>query len=107
MTWVKLDCLKSSNKLETCPPSTPRMMPRLESSILVLPRCEIFLSRTWSMRPITLRTDTLHHPENVIHDCTTGSPKGHETYGDGNSIVVGGVTTTQGGWENQPQGKGS
>jgi len=43
----------------------------------------------------------------VNHDRTAGSPKGCEPYGDGNSIVVGGVTTTHGGWESQPQGKGS
>jgi hypothetical protein len=58
------------------------------------------------MRPIKLRTDTLSHSDNVIHDCTAGSPKGREPYGDGASIVVGGVTTTHGGWESQPQGKG-
>ena len=43
----------------------------------------------------------------VSHDCTAESPTGREPYGDGGSIVVGGVTTTQGGWESQPQGKGS
>jgi len=46
-------------------------------------------------------------PDNVIHDCTAGSPTGCEPYGDGNSIVVGGVTPTQGGRENRPQGEGS
>jgi hypothetical protein len=59
------------------------------------------------MRPIKLRTDALTHPENVTYDRTAGSPKGRESYGDGDSIVVGGVPTTQGGWESQPQGKGS
>ena len=58
------------------------------------------------MRPIKLRKDTLSHPDNVIHDCTAGSPKGREPYGDGAPIVVGGVTPTQGGWESQPQGEG-
>ena len=58
------------------------------------------------MRPIKPRTEILNHPENVIYDCTAGSTKGCEPYGDGNSIVVGGVTTTQGGWESQPQGEG-
>jgi hypothetical protein len=40
------------------------------------------------MRPIKPRTDALSHPDNVIHDCTAGSPKGREPYGDGDSIVV-------------------
>jgi hypothetical protein len=30
-------------------------------------------------------------PDNVIHDYTAGSPTGREPYGDGNSIVAGGV----------------
>ena len=59
------------------------------------------------MRPIKPRKDTLSRPDNVIHDCTAGSPTGREPYGDGNSIVVGGITSTQGGWESQPQGEGS
>ena len=59
------------------------------------------------MRPIKSRTDTLNRPRNVTYDRTAGSPTGREPYGDGNSIVVGGVTTTQGGWESQPQGEGS
>jgi hypothetical protein len=59
------------------------------------------------MRPIKPRTDTLSRPTNVVYDCTAGSPTGREPYGDGNSIVVGGVTSTQGGWESQPQGEGS
>ena len=58
------------------------------------------------MRPIKPRKDTLSHPDNVIHDCTTGSPKGREPQGDGVPIVVGGVATTHGGWESQPQGEG-
>jgi len=49
------------------------------------------------MRPIKLRTETLTILH-VTHDCTTGSPKGREFYGDGDPIVVGGVATTQGGW---------
>jgi hypothetical protein len=39
-------------------------------------------------------------------ECTTGSPKGREPYGDGAPIVLVGVTTDQGGWESQPQGEG-
>lgn len=58
------------------------------------------------MRSITRRTGILTHPH-VIYDCTAGSPTGRESYGDGDSIVVGGVTTTQGDWENQLQGQGS
>ena len=49
------------------------------------------------MRPIKLRTETLTILH-IIHDCTTGSPKGRESYGDGDPIVVDGVTTIQGGW---------
>ena len=59
------------------------------------------------MRPSKPRTDTPPHPINVIQDRTAGSPTGRESYGDGNSIVVGGLTTTHGGWESQPQGEGS
>lgn len=59
------------------------------------------------MRSLTLRTGTLTHPDNVTYDCTAGSPTGREAYGDGDSIVVGGVTTTQGNWESQSQGEGS
>ena len=51
----------------------------------------------WSMRPIKLRTETLTILH-VTHDRTTGSPKGRESYGDGDPIVVDGVTTIQGGW---------
>jgi len=58
------------------------------------------------MRPIKPRTDALSHPDNVARDCTAGSPKGRESYGDGALIVVGGVTTTHGGWESQPQDEG-
>jgi hypothetical protein len=58
------------------------------------------------MRPIKPRTDTLSHSNNVIRDRTAGSPKGREPYGDGDPIVVGGVTPTHGGWESQLQGKG-
>ncbi len=53
---------------------------------------------------------TKRHPNpsyHVTHNCTAGSPKGRESYGDGNSIVVGGVTSTQGSWESQLQGEGS
>lgn len=39
----------------------------------------------------------LTHPENVTYDRTTGLPKGRETYGNGVSIVVVGVTTHHGG----------
>jgi hypothetical protein len=58
------------------------------------------------MRPIKPRTDALSHSDNVLHDRTAGSPTGREPYGDGNPIVVGGVTPTHGGWESQPQGEG-
>ncbi len=58
------------------------------------------------MRSLTLRTGTRTHPH-VIYDRTAGSPVGREAYGDGDSIVVGGVTTTQGGWESRSQGEGS
>jgi len=58
------------------------------------------------MRPIKPRTDTLNHPRYVLCDRTTGSPKSREAHGDGNLIVVSGVTTTHGGWESQPQGEG-
>ena len=58
------------------------------------------------MRPIKPQKDTLNHL-NVIHDRTAGSPTGREPYGDGNSIVVGGVTSTQGDRENRSQGEGS
>jgi len=59
------------------------------------------------MRSITLRTGVLTHHDNITYDRTAGSPKGRESYGDGDSIVVGGVTTTQGDWESQSQGQGS
>lgn len=58
------------------------------------------------MRPGKPRTGTLTHPENVFRDRTAGSPTGREPYGDGNPIVVGGVTTTYGDWESQSQGEG-
>ena len=58
------------------------------------------------MRPFKPQTDTLSHPENVLHDRTAGSPTGREPYGDGAPILVGGATPTHGGWENQLQGKG-
>ncbi len=58
------------------------------------------------MRPIKSRTDTLSYPKNVIKDWTAGWPKGREPYGHGDPIVVGEVTLTPGGWENQLQGEG-
>ena len=48
----------------------------------------------WSVRPIKPRTDALSHPDNVARDRTAGSPTGREPYGDGDPIVVGGVTPT-------------
>ena len=108
MRWVKLNCFKSSGELETIPPLTQRLRSSPGSSILYKLRVAKSSCREQgSVRPIKPRTDTLSHPDNVIHDRTAGSPKGREPYGDGNSIVVGGVTSTQGGWENQPQGEGS
>lgn len=108
MIWVKLNCLKSSGKLETIPPLTQRLRSSPDSSILYSLRVAKFSCRErGSVRPIKPRKDTLSHSDNVIHDCTAGSPTGREPYGDGNSIVVGGVTTTQGGRESRPQGEGS
>ena len=96
MIWVKLNCLKSSGELETIPPLTQRLKSSPGSSILYEVRVAKSSCREqWSMRPIKPRKDTLSHPDNVIHDCTAGSPKGREPYGDGDSIVVGGVTSTQ------------
>ena len=43
---------------------------------------------------------------NVTYDRTAGLPTGRELYGNGNPIVVDGVTTIQGDWESQLQGKG-
>lgn len=43
--------------------------------------------------------ERLTHPIYVTYDCTTGLPKGRESYGNGVSIVVVGVTTHQGGRE--------
>jgi hypothetical protein len=106
MTWVKLNCLKSSGELETRIPSTQQLKSRPDNNILEVSRCEILLSGTGSMRPIKPRTDTLTHPENVLYDCTAGSPKGCEPQGDGNPIVVGEATLTHGGWESQLQGEG-
>ena len=39
-------------------------------------------------------------------DRNSGSPTSHEAHGDGASIVLGGVTPSQGAWESQVQGKG-
>lgn len=58
------------------------------------------------MRPVTPRTDTLRLPDNVLYDCTVGSPSRREAYGDGAAIVVGGVTSTQGDRESRSQGEG-
>jgi group II intron reverse transcriptase/maturase len=58
------------------------------------------------MRPPRPRTDTLRHPRYVIYDRTAGLPTGREPHGNGDLIVVGGVTSTYGGWESQPQGEG-
>ena len=59
------------------------------------------------MRYIKPRMDILNCSRYVIYDRTTGSPTGREPYGDGDSIVVVGVTPHQGGWESQPQGEGN
>ena len=68
--------------------------------------CEISSMGTGSVRPVKLRTDTLSLSRYVTYDCTAGSPKGREPYGDGALIVVGGVTPTYSGWESQLQGEG-
>ena len=105
LLWVKLDCLKSSDKLEPSPPSTPRLASSLGCSTIVFPSCEISHPGTWSMRPVTSRTDTLRQPENVTRDCTVGSPTRREAQGDGAAIVVGGVTSTHGDRESRLQGQ--
>ncbi len=43
---------------------------------------------------------------NVSFDRNSGWPKGHKAQGHGASVVLVGVTTHQGAWENQVQGKG-
>ncbi|WP_201366161.1 hypothetical protein [Dictyobacter formicarum] len=58
------------------------------------------------MRSTTLRTDTLPYPDNVAYDCTAGSSVRREPHDDGDAIVVGGDTATQGDWESQLQGEG-
>jgi len=40
------------------------------------------------------------------HVRNTGLPTGRESYGNGATVVVVGVTPHQGGWESQPQGEG-
>jgi hypothetical protein len=95
MIWVKLHCLKSSDTLETYPPLTQRSRSSPASNILQKSRCEILLSGTMVNETYQI---TKRHPTssaNVIHDCTAGLPTGREPYGNGNSIVVGGVTPTQ------------
>jgi hypothetical protein len=108
MTWIKLDCFKSSSKLETEPSLDITVEVKLRQQHLYWDRdAKTPCREQWSMRPIKLRTGILTHPENVSYDCTAGSPTGREPYGDGDPIVVGGVMTTQGGWDiNQPQGEG-
>jgi hypothetical protein len=46
MIWVKLNCLKSSGKLETSAPSIQRLRSSPDSSILKGSSCEILLSGT-------------------------------------------------------------
>jgi len=94
MIWVKLNCLKSSDKLETCPPLTQRLRSSPDSNILHRSRCEILLLGTMVNETYQI---TKRHPTssvNVIHDCTAGLPTGREPYGNGNSIVVGVITPT-------------
>ena len=72
------------------------------SNILHRSRCEILLLGTMVNETYQI---TKRHPKssaNVIHDCTAGLPTGREPYGNGNSIVVGGITSTHGGRENRP-----
>ncbi len=45
------------------------------------------------MRPVKLRTEALRR-SNVLHVRTAGSPNSREAYGDGDPIVVSGVTAT-------------
>lgn len=40
------------------------------------------------------------------HVRNTGLPTGRESYGNGATVVVVGVTSHLGGWESQPQGEG-
>ena len=107
MIWVKLDCLKSNGELETeySLDTTAKVKTWRQQSEIV------GLRNPPSRNKVNETDQTMNgHPNSsyhVTHDCRTGSPTGCEPYGDGNSIVVGGVTSTQGGWESQPQGKGS
>jgi DNA polymerase-3 subunit alpha len=94
MIWVRLNCLKSSDKLETCPPLTQRLRSSPDSNILHRSRCEILLLGTMVNETCQITKRHPKSPDNVIHDCTAGLPTGREPYGNGNSIVVGGVTST-------------
>ncbi len=107
-TWMlgeRLDCLKSSGKLET--------KPSLDTMIYVEPRthlCSFAAEGNLSSENLVNATahatnGPLRHPDNVPHDCTAGSPTRREAYGDGAAIVVGGVTTTQGDRESRSQGE--
>jgi hypothetical protein len=59
------------------------------------------------MRPFKSQTEVLSHSRYVIYDRTAGLPKGRESYGNGDLIVVVGVTSHQGGCDTkQPQGEG-
>lgn len=100
--WVKLDCLKSSGELETVPSLDTTVKVKTRQQRLTWCRgVKSFWSGTWSMRPIKPRTDALTRPT-VTYDRTTGSPSRREPHGDGDPIVVGGVTTTHGGWAHKP-----
>ena len=79
MRWVKLNCLKSSGKLETRSSlDTTVKSQDLAAATRGSQAAKSSCREQWSMRPIKPRKDTLSHPDNVNHDCTAGSPTGRE-----------------------------
>ena len=106
MIWVKLNCLKSSDKsvLSSLIGKWLKPMPNVNNSWT--PSCQSPTLGTGPMRSIKSRTDTLSHPNNVTMYRITGWPTGREPHGHGALVVVVGVTPHQGGRESRPQGEG-
>jgi hypothetical protein len=105
--WSRLDCFKPSGSWCQGRPRHNDSCRASYRSNLLKPGCELSRREHGVMNPIKPRTGTYSHPIEVTYDCTTGLPTGRESYGNGDPIVVVGVTPHQGGCDiKQPQGEG-
>jgi hypothetical protein len=108
VTWRRLDCLNPRVHTVKTSGWAERLQPQLFFECW---RREIGSSNDivegmgGNESPQGPERGRLHHSENVHHDRKAGLPTGREPYGDGDPIVVAGVTPRHGEWESHSQGE--